>query len=64
MKKLICPQCGSLKHTVLCLTSNPPRFEYECHNCKWSLRYFNRDNSYLPITQMELDFEFRRNSYI
>lgn len=58
MNELLCPNCKSVKHTVFCLTSNPPRFEYQCNSCGHSLKYHERDNSFLPVTQMELDFKY------
>jgi hypothetical protein len=61
MGKILCPNCGSSENTIMCLTSNPPQFEFHCTDCNWKLRYFDRDNSFLPITQIELDFKHAEN---
>lgn len=32
-----CPKCGHkiVKRMDLVLTSNPPKYQYECHECGW-----------------------------
>lgn len=32
-----CPKCGSkiYKRLDIVLTSYPPQYQYECHNCGW-----------------------------
>lgn len=52
---LKCPICGS-RFVTSCLTSNPPKFEGECsHYCGFKLRYYDRENSFVPISQEELN---------
>ena len=38
LTEIECPICGSLlrKRTDIVLTTNPPRYKYECHACGWS----------------------------
>ena len=53
--ELICPECGSKKHAINCLTSYPAQYEYECNVCGFSLKYYDRKNSYANISQNELE---------
>ncbi len=51
---LKCPKCGK-PFFIMCLTSNPPQYEGECSYRCFSLRYFEREDSFKLITQEELD---------
>lgn len=50
-----CPNCGSIRYTTMCLTSNPPQYEYYCNDCPYTLRYYERKDAFLVITQKELN---------
>jgi len=50
---LKCPSCKLLKLQEITLASNPPRYEYWCPYCGWGLRYFQRDNSFVKLTDKE-----------
>jgi hypothetical protein len=55
MNKLRCPICGK-PFVIYCLASNPPKFEGECiSQCGFMLRYYKRKDSFLEITQSELE---------
>lgn len=54
MKNLKCPKCFQ-RLRVDCLASNPPQYEAMCGHCDFELRYFQRKDSCLEITQEELD---------
>jgi len=50
---LICSKCGR-KLLEMCLCSHPAQYETMC-SCGFSLRYFERKDSFTHITQKELD---------
>ena len=53
--ELNCPGCGS-RIDVVCLYSYPAHYEAYCSNhCGFTLKYSCRKNSYVTITQVELD---------
>jgi len=52
-KMMKCPKCSSPRLQELVLVSNPPQYEYFCPVCEWGLRYFNRKNSFIKLTNEE-----------
>lgn len=57
--KLVCPNCGSRRNRIWTLACNPVKYEYGCGRCEFHLRYYHRKNSFLEITQEELDLEYK-----
>lgn len=56
---LTCPCCKSKFTYTGTLASNPPQFEFNCGRCDYGLRYYERTTSQNPITQGELDEDFK-----
>lgn len=55
-EELLCDNCGTVMvSTGLCLTSNPPQYEYECPKCK--TRITTMDNFPRFICNMEGESE-------
>lgn len=52
--KLKCPECSG-DMNELCLFSYPAHYEANCSSCTFKLTRDKRKNSYLPVTQTELD---------
>jgi hypothetical protein len=56
-----CPQCNHIQqNSVICLTSNPPQYEWQCNYCDFELPYYERKDSFKQITQEELDFYYHK----
>jgi len=59
--KLKCPECATVIGE-LCLYSYPAHYETtKCSSCGFQLTYKTRKNSYLPVTQVELDSYKKEN---
>jgi hypothetical protein len=53
-ERVRCPLCGKMIQ-IVCLASNPPQYEAGCGWCKFSMRYFHRQDPRKIITQEELN---------
>lgn len=51
---LRCPKCKKPMFEM-CLTSYPAKYECGCNSCGFSLRYWDREDSNIIITQEEVD---------
>lgn len=58
-QRLKCPKCGVIFY-VNALASNPPQYEGECCKGDFSLRYYDRKDSFLEINQEELDLQYEQ----
>ena len=52
-QKMKCPKCKAVRLQEAALASCPPRYEYWCCACGWGLRYFQRANSFVKLTEQE-----------
>jgi hypothetical protein len=57
-RDLTCPKCKGKKFQETYLACSPSKIEITCENCLFDLRFFERQNACLKITQYELDTKF------
>jgi hypothetical protein len=57
---LKCPKCDCAVGELF-LASYPAQYEGSCKRCDFEIRFFNREDSFLPITQDEINNFYNKN---